>query len=87
MHLRQSCTLLGTARDLVSKILAACACGRQLRVQPGTAGWAQLCPSAWDEAAAVAQQASQLAETAAELAAAQVAAMTHICRASILTTR
>ena len=46
-------------------------------MQPGTAGWAQLCPSARDEAAAVARQASQLAETAAELAAAQVVVMTH----------
>ena len=39
---------------------------------PGTAGWAQLCPAAQDEAAAVAREASQLAETVAELAAAQV---------------
>ena len=61
--------------------LTACACCRHRRVQPGTAEWAQLCPGAQDEAAAVAREASQLAENAAELAAAQVSVTTmHGCK-------
>ena len=56
--------------------LDACACCRHLRLQPGTAVPTPLCPGAQDEAAAVAREASQLAEKAADLAAAQVC-MTH----------
>jgi len=45
---------------------------RHLHMQSGAAGWPHLSPAARDEAAAAARDASQLAEKAAELAAAQV---------------
>jgi len=51
---------------------AASCMRRHLHMQTGAAGWPHLSPAAQDEAAAAAREASQLAEKAAELAAAQV---------------